>query len=380
MKLIRLLLVLLFLITALPITLIAQDTQQVTHVVEPGENLFRIALRYGVDMQELATINELTDVRSIYSGQVLIIPGLTLPAVQGEVLEPSNEVVENPLVAAAPIIHTVQRGEILSQIAGQYGVTVEAVMQANSISNPNRIIVGEELQIWASPEFLEEQEIIDKAIAEANAADQAVTETNTATESTERQEYIVQRGEYLSQIARKFNVSWVAIAEINGITDPDTVYAGMTLLIPNGSDVLSQNVSYASYNNIQPVTTEPDPRIGTGREIVVVLSTQMVYAYEDGELRHSALSSTGLPATPTVQGDFKVWNKTRSQTMSGPGYYLENVEWVMYFYQGYGLHGTWWHNNFGQPMSHGCVNLTNEDAKWFYDFASVGTPVHVRFY
>ena len=64
--------------------------------------------------------------------------------------------------------------------------------------------------------------------------------------------------------------------------------------------------------------------------------------------------------------------------MSGPGYYLPNVEWVMYFYQGYGLHGTYWHSNFGQPMSHGCVNLTNDDARWFYEFASLGTPVHVK--
>lgn len=47
----------------------------------------------------------------------------------------------------------------------------------------------------------------------------------------------------------------------------------------------------------------------------------------------------------------------------------------MYFYQGYAIHGTYWHHNFGQPMSHGCVNLTIEDAKWFYDWAEVGTTV-----
>ena len=90
--------------------------------------------------------------------------------------------------------------------------------------------------------------------------------------------------------------------------------------------------------------------------------------------------SSGLPATPTVQGDFKVLRKVRSQNMTGPGYDLDNVEWVMYFHQSYALHGTWWHYNFGTPMSHGCVNMTNADAKWFYDFGSVGTPVHVRFY
>jgi lipoprotein-anchoring transpeptidase ErfK/SrfK len=51
----------------------------------------------------------------------------------------------------------------------------------------------------------------------------------------------------------------------------------------------------------------------------------------------------------------------------------------MYFYDGYGIHGTYWHNNFGTPMSHGCVNLTIEDSAWMFDFASVGTVVFVHY-
>ncbi len=62
--------------------------------------------------------------------------------------------------------------------------------------------------------------------------------------------------------------------------------------------------------------------------------------------------------------------KVRAQTMSGPGYYLPNVEWVQYFYEEYAFHGTYWHNKFGQPMSHGCVNMTNEDARWLFDWAA----------
>ena len=64
--------------------------------------------------------------------------------------------------------------------------------------------------------------------------------------------------------------------------------------------------------------------------------------------------------------------------MTGPGYNLPNVEWVQYFFQGYAIHGTYWHNNFGSPMSHGCVNLTNAEAEWFWSFATIGTPVHVQ--
>jgi lipoprotein-anchoring transpeptidase ErfK/SrfK len=50
----------------------------------------------------------------------------------------------------------------------------------------------------------------------------------------------------------------------------------------------------------------------------------------------------------------------------------------MYFYQGYGTHGTYWHTNFGQPMSHGCVNMTIGDAQWLYNWAPVGTLVVVH--
>jgi lipoprotein-anchoring transpeptidase ErfK/SrfK len=114
------------------------------------------------------------------------------------------------------------------------------------------------------------------------------------------------------------------------------------------------------------------------KKIVVRLNQQRVYAYENGQLVRTVLASTGLPATPTVQGTYRIYIKREAQTMTGPGYYLPDVPYVMYFYQGYGLHGTYWHDNFGRPMSHGCVNLPTPEAKWFYEWAEIGTPVVVR--
>ena len=63
--------------------------------------------------------------------------------------------------------------------------------------------------------------------------------------------------------------------------------------------------------------------------------------------------------------------------MTGPGYDLKDVPWVMYFYKGYSFHGTYWHTTFGQPMSHGCVNMITEDAKWLFDWAPKGTKVEI---
>lgn len=134
----------------------------------------------------------------------------------------------------------------------------------------------------------------------------------------------------------------------------------------------------------QPVSSDKVqaqyPAAGNGeRWIDVNLSEQRVYVYEGDVLVNSFLVSTGLPATPTVTGKYRIYVKVRMQDMSGPGYYLRDVPWVMFFYEDYGFHGTYWHNNFGTPMSRGCVNLTIDDAAWLFNWASVGTLVNIHY-
>jgi lipoprotein-anchoring transpeptidase ErfK/SrfK len=114
------------------------------------------------------------------------------------------------------------------------------------------------------------------------------------------------------------------------------------------------------------------------RWIDIDLSDQMLYAYIGENVVNSFLVSTGMWATPTVLGEYHIWVKYRYADMRGPGYNLPDVPYTMYFYKGYGIHGTYWHDNFGTPMSHGCVNMRTSEAGWLYDFASVGTLVNVH--
>jgi lipoprotein-anchoring transpeptidase ErfK/SrfK len=113
--------------------------------------------------------------------------------------------------------------------------------------------------------------------------------------------------------------------------------------------------------------------------IDINLSEQKLAVYDGEDLVESFLVSTGRGGTPTVTGEFRVWAKVRIQDMSGPGYYVRDVPWVMYFYKSYGIHGTWWHNNFGTPMSAGCVNMTIEAAEWMYSWVQVGTVIKVHY-
>lgn len=130
-------------------------------------------------------------------------------------------------------------------------------------------------------------------------------------------------------------------------------------------------------------TTTPD----SSKKIEVDLTAQKVYAYEDNRLIYEFLISSGKWGR-THPGAYTVWSKIRSQKMSGGSrqngtyYYLPNVPYIMFFYNpnhpksmGYSLHGTYWHNNFGTPMSHGCVNMKIPDAALIYQWAEIGTPI-----
>jgi len=132
-------------------------------------------------------------------------------------------------------------------------------------------------------------------------------------------------------------------------------------------------------------SSDPGPQQGAWKEVVVSISAQTMWAYEEGELVMSSLVSTGtadVPETTTPIGFHSVVAKFDVQTMegtiSGEYYRVEDVPYVMYFDDGGdALHGTYWHSNFGTPMSHGCVNLPMDIAAWMYGWADVGTAVSV---
>jgi lipoprotein-anchoring transpeptidase ErfK/SrfK len=125
----------------------------------------------------------------------------------------------------------------------------------------------------------------------------------------------------------------------------------------------------------------------TEKLITVDLGSQKLTAWEGGRVQHQTKVSTGMRLTPTVKGSFKIWTKIPLSDMRGPSpykniypsgkYHIKNVPHIMYFYQGYGIHGAYWHNNFGRVASHGCVNVPLASAEWLFNWASVGTRVEV---
>jgi len=133
-------------------------------------------------------------------------------------------------------------------------------------------------------------------------------------------------------------------------------------------------------------TTEHTRTSTSTKRIVVDRGEQMLRAYEGDTLFMEAKTSTGIDVTPTPRGTFTVFRKTPSRYMQGPlpgvsekEYDLPGVPWNLYFTEdGAVIHGAYWHNNFGQQWSNGCVNLPPVTAQKLYEWTDVGTTVTVH--
>ncbi|MDO9164107.1 MAG: L,D-transpeptidase [Methylococcaceae bacterium] len=136
---------------------------------------------------------------------------------------------------------------------------------------------------------------------------------------------------------------------------------------------------------------------GTDRKLFVYLDSQRVDAVENGKVIRTFKVSTGKSKTPTVTGSFYIYDRYRRKRMRSdvgkgkPGFYeVEDVPYTQFFHKDFAFHGAFWHNNFGQPASHGCVNMAtkeqnkrwpnvSEDAGWLYQWAALGLPVTVTY-
>jgi len=114
------------------------------------------------------------------------------------------------------------------------------------------------------------------------------------------------------------------------------------------------------------------------RWIEINLSTQRLIAWEGDRTVYAVFVSTGKKETPTRPGVFSIQSKRPLDRMRGPDYDLPDVPYAMYYHRGYAIHGTYWHNRFGTPVSHGCINLAVDHAQWLFEWASLKTPVVIH--
>ncbi len=177
------------------------------------------------------------------------------------------------------------------------------------------------------------------------------------------------------------NDSGSVLRTITATKEGRTVGATAGIATAFATQLASGNAAYAL-----PVEVVPTSTVATAYLLEVDLSEQRLYAKENGATVFSWPVSTGLPgSTATHEGHFTVNSHILSQTMKSYSatdpnwnYDVPNVQWVMYFNGNQAFHGVYWHNNFGRPSSHGCVGMSNANAKTIYDWAPTGTDVWIH--
>ncbi len=385
--------------------------------VQRGDNLTAIAARYGVTVEAISRANGIANVNNIVVGQSLKIPSASGAA--------SNNGPQPATTGETAYI--VQKGETLSGLASRFGVSQVELARLNKLSVMSFLYVGQTLRIpgtanvqpaatvapttaastatptaqfiaptptpmvtWAPtytplPPTPTALATVGPVVTTVAVQAQAVAPVANAQTS----EYTVQRGDSLSSIAAKYGLSLDALQQANRLANPNLLFVGQKLLIPAAGTVV-QPAAPTARPTTAPASNPPAPSqsgaslaaVG-GKWIDVNLSRQRLTAYDGQTVVFSSLVSTGTSAHPTVTGTFNIYIKYTSQAMAGGSgreyYYLPGVPYVMYFYQSYALHGTYWHNNFGRQMSHGCVNLPTPAAKFIYGWAPMGTPVNIHY-
>ena len=114
------------------------------------------------------------------------------------------------------------------------------------------------------------------------------------------------------------------------------------------------------------------------RWIEIKLASQRLIAWEGKTPVYAILISTGKDSTPTYPGVFAIQTHERYARMKGVGYDVTDVPYTMYYDGSYAIHGAYWHHRFGTAVSHGCINLAVNHARWLFNWARIGTPVVVR--
>ncbi len=304
------------------------------HIVQEGENLFRLALRYGTTVEELVSLNKLTDSNSLQVGQRLNIP--------------SSDTVS---ISAGPAMTTggtyiVQRGDTLNGIALRYKISVWELVHANSLRGPNIIFVGQKLTIPG---------------AGGTTSQPIVLETSDT--------YVVRAGDTLSALALRFGTTAFALASSNGISDPSSIRVGQRLRVPRSAS------NYPS-----------SP--GGSKSILVNLTEQHLYAFAGEYLVYSFICSSGVAPYYTRTGTFQVQSKIPNAY--GGAWDIWMPHWLGIYWAGgseNGIHAlpimqsgqVLWGGYLGSPVSYGCIVLDTYDAELLYNWADIGTPVVIRY-
>jgi LysM repeat protein len=392
----------------------AQD-DTIVYVVKPGDTLRSIAAANDTSIAAIVRANGLANPDYIYPGQKLVLPvqgGMT--GNSGTNLgtsTPSGSTDNTPTPTSTPVssdassggtssrgvYHTVRLGDTLASIGRTYGVGASAIAEANGVSDPDLIWVGQKLLIpgpaqpgsssstptpqpqpagqpgasagAATPELTQQP-------ASSGAVDTPAPQPTQQPQATRQPAvskptvYVVQAGDTLSKIASRLGTTVAALIAVNDLPNSDVLSIGQQLIIPR------PGVPSVTKASLRP------------SKFVVSISKQRCWLYQGATVIAKWVCSTGRPGTGTRPGTYKIQSKLPKAY--GSTWNIWMPYWLGIYYAGAsenGIHGLpWnaksgaqiWTGYVGTPITFGCVMLDNVNAKMLYDLAYIGMPVIVQ--
>jgi murein DD-endopeptidase MepM/ murein hydrolase activator NlpD len=294
---------------AAPAAPATESTGTITHVVARGDNLTRIATRYGVSVEALKAINQLTNVDLIHVGQLILVPasGVTAaaaPATAAPASEPSAP-------SGSGDVYVVQRGDSVYKIARRYGTTVQAIVATNNLANPSVLYAGQQLLIPGGDNATMVAAVATPQAAAATATPEAAAATATPQVAGDGEAYVVKWGDTAYKIAVRFGTTVRELTAANNLANPNVLKVGQVLRIGRGGGAAAGEPAVtpaaAATEAVAAATVDPAAMAGS---FVWPLQGRILNYYRYG---HSAIdieASIGTEIVAAAAGviEFASWN------------------------------------------------------------------------
>lgn len=198
------------------------ETSSASYTVKSGDTLSGIASQYNTTVNQIVSLNQLSNPNLIYVGQVLKLKNS----------QTTNSSSSSSSTAATTVgTYTVKAGDTLSAIASRYSTSSSTLASLNSLSNPNLIYVGQVLKV------------------SSNASTSSSTSSSANSTVTTAASYTVKAGDTLSAIAAKYGTTYQALASTNSISNPNDIYVGQVIKVSATATAASSQAASSTNSN-----------------------------------------------------------------------------------------------------------------------------------
>jgi murein DD-endopeptidase MepM/ murein hydrolase activator NlpD len=270
------------------------------YVVQSGDSPYLIARRYGISVEDLLTLNNIADPRRLRPGHVLRLSANAIKPAQPATATATTMPTPESAATAAGNLYVIQPGDIPFEIARRFGISVDALLAANQITDPRRLQIGQQLIIPLPGTTPPATDAAVTATPQPMATPQPTTtpQATTNPQASTSGVYTIQQGDIPASIARRFGISVELLMAANQITDPRRLQIGQQLIIP-------------APGATAPPTSTPVP-VASAETVTAPAGMAGTYTVQRGDIPGSIARRFGITANSLLAAN-SITDPTRLQ-------------------------------------------------------------------